>query len=62
MVGEIDAHEQAAACLGRGDLAGFGRLMFASHRSLRDDYEVSVPELDVLVQAASARRACSARA
>ncbi|HET9646416.1 MAG TPA: galactokinase [Burkholderiaceae bacterium] len=31
------------------DAAGFGRLMNASHDSLRDDYEVSVPELDRLV-------------
>jgi len=28
--------------------------MYASHASLRDDYEVSCPELDVLVEAASA--------
>lgn len=35
-----------------GDLATFGRLMDESHASLRDDYEVSVPQLDVLVTAA----------
>jgi galactokinase len=40
--------------LGKGDnLAHFGRLLYASHDSLRDDYEVSSPELDLLVQLAS---------
>ncbi len=39
----------AAAALERGDLAELGRLMDASHASLRDDYEVSRPELDSLV-------------
>ena len=34
---------------GDGDAATLGRLMNASHASLRDDFEVSVPELDRLV-------------
>ena len=34
----------------RGDLATLGRLLAASHASLRDDFEVSTPELDVLVE------------
>lgn len=42
-----------AACR-RGDLAEMGRLFVASHRSLRDDYEVSCEELDFLVDAAVA--------
>jgi galactokinase len=33
-----------------------GALMTASHRSLRDDYEVSCPELDLLVELATAER------
>ena len=49
---EIDRTVKAATALAAGDLAGFGQLMFASHLSLRDDFEVSVPELDSLVQAA----------
>ena len=38
--------------LRKTDLARAGALMNASHDSLRDDYEVSSPELDVLVEAA----------
>ena len=43
-----------AACrhLEAGDLAAFGQQMYASHAGLRDDYEVSCPELDALVAAA----------
>lgn len=37
------------AALRAGDLAGAGALMRASHESLRDDFEVSTPELDALV-------------
>ena len=37
--------------LGRGDVEGFGGLMYDSHESLRHDYEVSCRELDVLVDA-----------
>jgi galactokinase len=43
----------AAKALQSGDPDGFGRLMFASHASLRDDYEVSCKELDLLVKLAS---------
>jgi galactokinase len=41
--------------LRRGDVAGFGVLMNASHASLRDDYQVSCRELDVMVEAAQAQ-------
>ena len=54
VVSEIARTEQAAAALAEADLAQFGRLMYASHESLRRDYEVSVPELDALVEAAAA--------
>ena len=37
-----------------GDLEAMGRLMVESHGSLRDDYEVSSPELDFLVEGALA--------
>jgi galactokinase len=36
-----------------GDLKAFGELMYASHFSLRDDYEVSCRELDVMVDLAT---------
>jgi galactokinase len=36
--------------LGSHDLASAGALLVESHRSLRDDFEVSLPELDVLVE------------
>jgi galactokinase len=42
-----------AAALRAGDAARFGRLMTASHASLRNDYEVSGPELDELVAVAA---------
>jgi galactokinase len=44
----------AVNALRGGDLAEFGRLMVESHRSLRDDYEVSSPELDLVVETALA--------
>jgi galactokinase len=43
----------AANALTNGDAAEVGKLMYESHRSLRDDYQVSSPELDTLVDAAS---------
>ncbi|MCH8151994.1 MAG: galactokinase [Planctomycetes bacterium] len=47
----------AAAALKTNDLDALGELMFDSHASLRDLYEVSCPELDTLVDAASELRA-----
>jgi galactokinase len=43
---------EAATALERHDLADFHRLMDESHRSLRDDYEVSCEELDLMVDLA----------
>jgi len=42
-----------AEALRSGDVRRFGQLMRASHESLRDDYEVSCRELDVMVGVAS---------
>ena len=44
-----------AAALGAGDLVAAGRMMSESHRSLREDFEVSTPELDALVETLEAR-------
>ena len=44
---------EATAALERGDLYAFGDLMAQSHRSLRDDYEVSCAELDAMVDLAT---------
>jgi galactokinase len=43
---------KAALALESGDLNSFGELMRESHRSLRDDYEVSCAELDLMVELA----------
>lgn len=43
---------QAVAALKNRDIEQFGKLMNASHVSLRDDYEVSCEEIDVLVEEA----------
>jgi galactokinase len=43
---------KAVEALKRNDIEEFGRLMNASHVSLRDDYEVTGVELDTLVEAA----------
>lgn len=43
----------AAQALERGAVEEFGRLMAASHQSLRDDFEVSCDELDAMVAAAA---------
>lgn len=43
---------RAVEALKKNDLKAFGELMNASHVSLRDDYEVSCEEIDVLVEEA----------
>lgn len=53
---------QSVEALKKDDLQTFGRLMSASHASLRDDYEVSCRELDVMVEAAMNIEGCSAPA
>jgi galactokinase len=52
---------EAVQAVRRQDFAAFGRLMYASHRSLRDDYEVSTPELDAFVEIAMQSAALGAR-
>jgi galactokinase len=52
VIGEIERTVQAAARIRASDWQKTGELMYASHRSLRDDYEVSCAELDALVEIA----------
>ena len=49
------------AALEKADLTAVGPLLTASHRSLRDDYEVSCEELDVVVETALSAGAYGAR-
>jgi galactokinase len=44
----------AGTALTSGDFAAFGRLMNASHASMRDDFEISAPEVDTMVERAQA--------
>ncbi|HEY5328011.1 MAG TPA: galactokinase [Mucilaginibacter sp.] len=50
VIEENDRVKLAAVALGKNNLAEFGRLMYASHNSLRDLYEVSGNELDAIVE------------
>jgi galactokinase len=52
VIGEIERTVQAAGRVRASDWPKVGELMYASHRSLRDDYEVSCAELDALVEIA----------
>ncbi len=52
VISENERTLAAAEALKAGDMRTFGELMVKSHESLRDDYEVSCRELDVLVDAA----------
>lgn len=48
----------AAEAMRHGDAAALGRFMNESHHSLRDDFEVSSPALDTMVEIARAQRGC----
>ncbi len=56
--GENQRVLEAASAMKAADIVAFGRLMSASHASLRDNYEVSSPTLDRLVEAALAFEGC----
>ncbi len=49
---------QAAEAMRRGDAVGLGRLMDASHLSLRDDFEVASAELNLMVECARRTEGC----
>jgi galactokinase len=52
VVGEVQRTADAVKALKVGDLTTFGKLKNASHVSLRDDYEVTGPELDYMAEEA----------
>ena len=54
VIGEISRTLRAAGSVRQSDWPAVGRLMYASHVALRNDYEVSCPELDVVVEIAEA--------
>ncbi len=58
VIAENDRTLLAADAMRRGDAVELGRLMHQSHRSLRDDYEVSSDALNAMVECASAHRSC----
>ena len=53
VVSENERVLRAADAFRAGNLEHIGRYMAESHRSLRDDYEVSCPELDTMVEIAN---------
>jgi galactokinase len=61
VVTEIERVRQCVEALRRNDFAEVGRLFVASHASLRDDYEVSCRELDLVVDTALGAGALGAR-
>jgi galactokinase len=52
VIGEISRTVRAAGSVRQSDWPALGQLMHASHVALRDDYEVSCPELDAVVEIA----------
>ncbi len=58
VITENDRTLRAARALQAGDLRQFGRLMVESHKSLRDDYEVSSPALNAMVEIALQQPGC----
>ena len=58
VVEEIERSKQAEGLLGAANVQRFGELMNECHVSLRDLYEVSCPELDVMVRVAQSLDGC----
>lgn len=58
VVEEIERSIHAIPLLEQGDLVEFGKLINQCHTSLRDLYEVSIPELDTMVEVAQSLPGC----
>ena len=52
VISENNRTQKGAEALEKSDFETFGKLMNASHDSLRDNFEVSIDELDELVEIA----------
>lgn len=52
VVEEIERTQRAIPLLNSGEIAAFGRILYQCHASLRDLYEVSIRELDLMVEIA----------
>jgi galactokinase len=61
VIGENERVGAAVDAVQRGELRELGRLLSASHASLRDLYEVSTPAVEATVEALLAAGACGAR-
>jgi len=59
VIAENERTLAAAEALESGSVIEMGRLMDASHQSLRDDYQVSCSELDLLVESARSVSGCA---
>ena len=59
VVGENERTQRAAEALRRGDVIETGRLMSASHESLKSDFEVSSRELDAIVGCSLRHQGCT---
>jgi len=57
-VTEMDRVERAVDALKANDLQELGQLLYDSHKSLKEDYEVTGIELDTLVEVASKQKGC----
>lgn len=58
VISENERTVRAAEAMRRGDFSALGPMLGESHRSLRDDYEVSSPALNAIVDAAVVHPAC----
>ncbi len=58
VVEEVARTDRGVEMLGNGDITGFGKIMNACHASLRDYYEVSCPELNIMAEIAQSLPGC----
>jgi galactokinase len=61
IVTENDRVLSTVTALANGDLTTFGNLLLASHASMRDDFEISIEELDLAVEVAMETGAVGSR-